>query len=145
MRSRRKITDLVKEMRKKQTPEEDILWQELRRKSVNGFKFLRQHPIIYGNYDKEILFFVADFYCAKAKLIIEVDGKIHDLQKEYDSYREGILKDKGLTVLRIKNEELVDVDWVLKKIAGYLNSPPTPFFPQGGTRGEPFKLALVFI
>ena len=126
MRNRRKITDLVKEMRKMQTPEEEILWQELRRKSVNGFKFLRQHPIIYGNYDKDIFFFIADFYCAKAKLVIEVDGKVHDLQKEYDSYREEILKDKGLTILRIKNEELVDVDLVLEKIASFLTSPPSP-------------------
>jgi very-short-patch-repair endonuclease len=126
MRNRRKITDLVKEMRKMQTPEEEILWQELRRKSVNGFKFLRRHPIIYGNYDKDIFFFIADFYCAKAKLVIEVDGKVHDLQKEYDSYREEILKDKGLTILRIKNEELVDVDLVLEKIASCLNSPPGP-------------------
>ena len=109
-----------------QTPEEEILWQELRRKSVNGFKFLRQHPIIYGNYDKDIFFFIADFYCAKAKLVIEVDGKVHDLQKEYDSYREEILKDKGLTILRIKNEELVDVDLVLEKIASFLTSPPSP-------------------
>lgn len=109
-------------MRKRQTPEEYILWQELRRKSVDGFKFFRQHPIIYGNIDKEILFFVADFYCAKANLVIELDGKIHDLQQEYDSYREQILKDKGLIVLRIKNEELNDISVVLNKIQAHLNT-----------------------
>lgn len=96
-------------MRKRQTTEEDILWQELRRKSVDDLKFFRQHPIIYGNIYKEILFFVADFYCAKAALVIEVDGKVHDFKQEYDLYREQILKDKGLTVLRIKNEELSNV------------------------------------
>lgn len=122
MKSRKKITELVKEMRKRQTPEEYILWQELRRKSVDGFKFFRQHPIIYDNIDKEILFFVADFYCAKANLVIELDGKIHDLQQEYDSYREQILKDKGLIVLRIKNEELNDISVVLNKIQAHLNT-----------------------
>jgi very-short-patch-repair endonuclease len=122
MKSRKKITELVKEMRKRQTPEEDILWQELRRKFVVGLKFFRQHPIIYGNIDKEILFFVADFYCAKAALVIEVDGKFHDFKQEYDSYREQILKDKGLTVLRIKNEELSNVQLVLEKIQFHLKN-----------------------
>lgn len=54
--------------------------------------------------------------------MIEVDGKVHDFKQEYDSYREQILKDKGLTVLRIKNEKLSNVQLVLEKIQFHLKN-----------------------
>lgn len=117
MKTRREITQFVQEIRKQQTQEELILWQALRNKLLNGHKFLRQHPIVYGNNNKQLLFFVADFYCAKARLIIEVDGKIHLSKEEYDNYREDILKEMGYRILRIKNEELTNIDNVLEKIA----------------------------
>jgi len=111
------ITQLSRELRKNQTPEEKILWQELRNKKLNDCKFLRQHPIIYGNdHNGKILFFIADFYCHKHKLIIELDGKIHENQKEYDANRDIILKNLGFRTLRLKNEELKNIDNVKNKI-----------------------------
>ena len=82
----------------------------LRNRSILGFKFRRQHPVYH---------FVADFYCNKAKLILEVDGDIHELNhiREYDKEREETIINLGITVLRFTNEEVFsDEDKVLKKI-----------------------------
>ena len=103
------ITLLARELRKNQTPSEKLLWNLLRKKNLLGYRFLRQHPIFY-RVDKEwIEFYVADFYCSKLKLIIEVDGKVHEKQIEYDSERDLKLLNKGISVVRIKNEELKDM------------------------------------
>ncbi len=116
-----RITQLVRELRRNQTPAENQLWQELRNRKLKGCKFLRQQPVFYGiGYGGRRLFFVPDFYCAATKLIIELDGKIHDFQKDYDENREEILKSLGLTVLRFKNEELKDIENVKKRITRYL-------------------------
>jgi len=83
-----------------------------------GRKFLRQHPIIYdSNRDSnEFFFFVPDFYCASKSLIIELDGRIHDFQKEKDYRRDMILEANNLRVLRIDNEDLGDIEVVKVKI-----------------------------
>ncbi|MCX6257394.1 MAG: DUF559 domain-containing protein, partial [Bacteroidia bacterium] len=60
------------------------------------------------------------FYCAERKLVIEVDGKVHKYQKEKDYRRDLLLKEKGLKVLRIKNEELVDIKKVINSILDLL-------------------------
>ncbi|WOK05895.1 endonuclease domain-containing protein [Imperialibacter roseus] len=67
-------------MRKNHTAAENLLWQNLRGRKLGGHKFRRQHPVAG---------FIADFYCHEAKLVIELDGKIHNLseQKEYDGGR----------------------------------------------------------
>jgi very-short-patch-repair endonuclease len=92
------------------TSSEKLLWKVLRRKSISGFKFLRQHPIFY-RIDKEwIEFFIADFYCAKLKLIIELDGEVHRFRKEYDYDRDQKLLNKGIYVVRIKNDVLEDLN-----------------------------------
>ena len=121
MTHREKVLEIARCLRKNQTPEEKILWQELRNKKLGGIKFLRQQPIIYGFY-KHYLFFVADFYCAEHKFIIEVDGKYHDQQKERDKSREETIMEKGLRVLRIKNEEVKEIVNVKKKILEFINS-----------------------
>ena len=121
MTHREKVLEIARRLRKNQTPEEKILWQELRNRKLYGIKFLRQHPIIYGFY-KHYLFFVADFYCAEHKFVIEVDGKYHDQQKERDQSREEVIMEKGLRVLRIKNEEVKEVENVKKKILEFINS-----------------------
>ena len=98
------------------TGEERLLWLNLRSRKLLGLKFLRQHPFIYQVINNEPRFFVADFYCDEKKLIIEVDGKIHDFQMEEDQHREDILRSLNLHILRIKNEEFMDVTLVLEKI-----------------------------
>jgi leucyl-tRNA synthetase len=106
----------ARELRQKMTDAESLLWINLRNRKFHGLKFLRQHPIVYDMHNNKPLYFIADFYCAERKLIIEVDGKIHDFQKEEDQHREEILKSLKLTVLQIKNEEVGNVRAVLDKI-----------------------------
>jgi cyclase len=89
----------AKHLRKNMTASEMALWLRLR-EGINGFKIRRQHPI--GLY-------VADFYCHKAKLIIEVDGSIHNQDdiKDTDRIRENDLKKWGYTIIRFTNEEVM--------------------------------------
>jgi very-short-patch-repair endonuclease len=110
------ITELARSLRKNQTPSEEKLWQELRNRKLDGYKFLRQHPIIHGQFMKRLLFFIADFYCWEKKLVLELDGGIHKLQKEYDEQRDLILKNKGLKILRIENEETNDMERLKQKL-----------------------------
>ncbi len=109
------------ELRKNQTPSEKLLWQNLRKHKLNGKKFLRQHPIIYESNKNEHFFFIPDFYCAQAKLAVELDGIIHERTIERDTHRDAILNSMGIRIVRINNEELMDMDSVLKKIELALN------------------------
>jgi very-short-patch-repair endonuclease len=105
----------VREMRRNQTDAEAIVWELVRNRKIMGKKFLRQHPIVYSFY-KRPLYFVADFYCAEARLILEIDGSIHSTQEDYDMQRDFILKQMCLTVLHIKNQECKDIEQVTQKI-----------------------------
>ncbi len=81
---------------------EKILWQELRNNRL-GVKFRRQMPLVFGN-----CHYVADFYCAQKKLIIEIDGGVHNQRgiKEYDRAREEVLKSAGYQIMRFSNQEV---------------------------------------
>ena len=109
--------ETARELRKSMTETEKILWQNLRNRKLEGYKFLRQHPITYDYNANPVKYFVADFYCAERKLIVELDGKIHLSQQEKDFIRDVILLQRGYKTLRIKNEEMCDVENVLRKIA----------------------------
>ncbi len=119
---RERIKSHVRELRQRQTKSEEIIWELVRNRKLDGKKFLRQHPIIYSYY-KRPLYFVADFYCAEAKLILEIDGSVHKYQEEYDLQRDFILKQKGLSVLRIQNEEVNDINSVKEKIIAACKEP----------------------
>jgi len=94
-------------MRKNPTKAEKIFWGKVRNKRFEGEKFYRQYIIKHGGYMTNESYFIADFYCHKTKLIIELDGPIHNYQKEYDEIREEILKQMGFQILRFKNEEVL--------------------------------------
>ena len=97
----------AEELRNNMTEAEQILWERLRKKQL-GIRFKAQHPIEQ---------FIADFYCHKAKLVIEVDGKIHDFQKEYDEGRVAELEKYGLKIIRFTNDEVIqNIDQVIEKI-----------------------------
>ncbi|MDJ0632075.1 MAG: DUF559 domain-containing protein [Xenococcaceae cyanobacterium MO_188.B29] len=97
-----------KELRQNMTPAEKILWQQLRAKHFNNLKFCRQQ-IIEG--------FIVDFYCHSLGLVIEIDGKIHEKQIEYDHDRDKILSAKDLHILRFTNEQVTqNIESVLKTI-----------------------------
>lgn len=102
------------------TPAEKILWKILRNRRFRGYKFLRQHPIIYDNIESQPKYFIPDFYCTQKKVIIELDGKIHDFQKDYDERREEILINMGLRIIRFKNEELKNLNALLKKLEDFM-------------------------
>lgn len=89
--------ELARELRNHPTDAETFLWNHL--SYIKGIRFKRQHPILY---------FIADFYCHRAKLIIEVDGKYHEIleQYNYDQTRDKELEDFGLKVIRFKNERV---------------------------------------
>jgi len=100
----------ARELRKKMTGAEKLLWQELRNKKLKGFKFRRQHPIS---------FYIVDFYCHELKLVIEVDGKYHDQeeQKIKDKERTTVIKRHGLHIIRFTNEEVfTNLKGVLEEI-----------------------------
>jgi very-short-patch-repair endonuclease len=86
------------------TQAEALLWDELRGRKLAGYNYRRQHPI--GS-------FIVDFYCPARKMVIEIDGPIHDKQKEEDEIREAYLKSSGYKVLRLDSQQvekhLIDV------------------------------------
>jgi very-short-patch-repair endonuclease len=102
----------VFQLRAEQTPAEDRLWQLLRNRQMEGQKFRRQYAI--GRY-------VVDFYCAKAYLIIEIDGAVHQSQVDADRERQGILETMGFHVLRFSNDQVLNqVEDVLQQISEQL-------------------------
>jgi very-short-patch-repair endonuclease len=113
------IKECVRRLRRNQTECEKVIWELVRNRRFKGQKFLRQHPIIF-EFEGQERFFVADFYCAKKKLVVEIDGKIHEHQIERDRYREHIIEQLGMTVIRFTNEEVQkDLEGVVRKLERY--------------------------
>lgn len=103
-----KKLDRAKQLRTQMTPAEKLLWQHLRNNRLNGLHFRRQQ-IIDG--------FIVDVYCHAAKVIIEVDGDVHQHQRDYDEARDRHFQINGLTMLRLTNEAVRDrLDDVLSQI-----------------------------
>lgn len=99
----------AKEFRGDMTEAEKVLWDNLRGNQLNGLHFRRQQ-VISG--------YITDFYCHSARLVVEVDGEIHNSQKEADQFRETVLKKKGLKILRVKNDEVkTNLQEVLNRIS----------------------------
>ncbi|MDB4904649.1 MAG: hypothetical protein JWQ63_3930 [Mucilaginibacter sp.] len=118
------IIELCRELRRLETPAEKILWQHLRNRKLFEHKFLRQHPICVQSIYNRNLYYIPDFYCHKAKLVIEADGPIHLLKKDYDKNRDEVLAKLGLTTLRFDNDQILnDIQSVLDKIKEYLSLP----------------------
>ena len=114
------IIETARALRRKSTQSESILWQKLRSRKLKGAKFHRQHAIKFI-IDGRKRFFVADFYCSEYKLVIELDGEIHDRQKDYDEMRTYIMNTLSIKVIRFKNEDVeYYCDTVMMKIANEL-------------------------
>lgn len=111
-----------RELRKEQTRSEAVLWKFLRNRRLSGYKFLRQHPIVYRDDNTGTNFFIADFYCSEKKAVIELDGGIHEKTAEYDNFRDDEMKRFELKILRIKNDSLADMAGTLNLIKSFLNS-----------------------
>jgi adenine-specific DNA methylase/very-short-patch-repair endonuclease len=112
------LLERARELRKQQTSAEAILWECLRNRRLLEAKFRRQHNI--GQ-------IIADFYCHDCRLIIEVDGAIHQFRQQEDKNRDQWAKDNGFTVLRFTNEQVFqNLEEVLSAIAEVIISPPNP-------------------
>jgi 5-methyltetrahydrofolate--homocysteine methyltransferase len=109
------LKEFVEKNRNNATTSELILWEQLKSKNLENYKFRRQH--IIGQY-------IADFVCLSKKLIIELDGPIHQLpeNQESDEIRTNWLNGQGFKVIRFKNEEVInEIDKVLENIQNALN------------------------
>jgi very-short-patch-repair endonuclease len=117
------IIEFCRELRKRETPAERLLWDRLRNRKLIGHKFLRQCPICTDGGLGKRLYYIPDFFCHKAKLVIEADGPIHNFKKEYDKNRDEVLAALGLVILRFDNDEILNnTEAVLEKIAAQLQS-----------------------
>ena len=107
----------ARELRHAETEAEKKLWQLLRNRKIKGKKFRRQHA--FDNY-------ILDFYCHECKLCVELDGGIHNekMDRQYDEARTTVLNGFGITVIRFRNEEVMNkVEEVLERIEEYITSP----------------------
>jgi lysyl-tRNA synthetase class 2 len=112
----------ARRLRRNQTDAERVLWFRLRDRRLEGWKFKRQAPI-----DR----FIVDFFCADAKLIVELDGGQHDQYRERDADRTKVLEAMGYLVLRFWNNDVIgNTDGVLEVILSTVNlqrsEPPHP-------------------
>lgn len=94
----RKLQELAKQLRNNPTKAEVMLWQHLRRRQINQWKFRRQYPLFS---------YIVDFYCHEHKLIIEVDGPIHEHQLVRDTARDEFMQQHGYTILRFSNDDVL--------------------------------------
>jgi very-short-patch-repair endonuclease len=94
---RKGLIERARQMRAEPTPAEALVWKKLRKRQLGGLKFRRQH-IIHA--------YIVDFYCPAARLVIEIDGAVHEKQEEYDQERDKILQESGYQVVRFKNADV---------------------------------------
>ena len=136
MKTKKLAKTLTRELRRNQTDAEKILWGKLRNRNFAGLKFTRQHPIYYFT-DGKKKFFIADFFCNELKLALELDGKIHESQKEYDQAREELLKVKKLITLHFKNEEIENnINMSLIKLKHFIDQNFPSLLSQRRVRDE---------
>ena len=102
------IEQRARELRLQMTSAERQLWEALKGKQLEGLRFRAQHPV--GR-------FILDFYCPAQKLVVEVDGKVHDTTQERDEERAAYLTAFGYHVVRVRNDEIeTDLSAVLERI-----------------------------
>jgi very-short-patch-repair endonuclease len=107
-----KLKPIADEKRHNPTEAENELWKRIRKHQLQGLKFRRQHSL--GP-------FIVDFYCKDAKLVIEVDGPIHQRQVKEDAIRQGYLESLKLKVIRFTNDMVMnDITEVMKQIENSL-------------------------
>jgi very-short-patch-repair endonuclease len=121
----------AKELRQEMTPAETVLWEKLRDRRLGGYKFRRQ---------KAIGPFIADFYCAERRLVVEIDGDIHDLKADQDMARTEQFTDYGYRVIRFRNEQVTrQIESVLTAILANCQNraPLLPALGEGaGDEGD---------
>ena len=105
--------DFARNLRRESTPEEKIVWEALRNRKFMGLKFRRQH-VLQG--------FVVDFYCHSVNLAIEIDGKIHERQLDYDLIRQNLIEEKATTFIRVTNYDVNhNIEKLYNEIKNFVN------------------------
>jgi very-short-patch-repair endonuclease len=129
-----KMTEVARQFRKEPTPSENILWQALRGRKLEGRKFRRQQPI--GA-------FVVDFFCGAERLIVEVDGGVHDSQQAADQQRQELLESLGLRVVRVPSKLVeTSLDEALAGVRqAFSPHPLTPSPKLGEGKQDPAPLS----
>jgi very-short-patch-repair endonuclease len=109
-------------LRKRSTFSEELAWNMLRGRRALDLKFRRQYAV-RG--------FVLDFYCFELKLAIEIDGSVHDNQKEYDAMRQEIIEREGIAFIRISSDDLAESpERIIEKIRTFMLTHKTETFPS---------------
>lgn len=124
LHKRTELKGFRRDLRRHPTRAEAVLWRSLRTGQIGGHLFRRQHSV--GRY-------IVDFYCSQARLVIELDGSIHNdpLRTAHDGERQAWLEAQGLRVLRLQNEQVLrQLDLVVQGIAQVLADPRS--FPGEG-------------
>ena len=123
-----KVRELARDFRKNPTTAEKFFWNKVRNNKFHGIKFYRQYIIEHAEILGRKYFYIADFYVHTNRTIIEIDGKIHEDQIEYDKMREEILIEMGYKIIRFSNEEVIyqwsEVEDRLLKIFGLTHPRP---------------------
>jgi len=117
LHNRKHLKQRRKQLRNAATPAEAAPWKMLQKSQLMGRKFRRQHSI--GPY-------IVDFYCPAERLIVELDGAVHDdpARHEYDDERQHFLAENGFTILRFDNEKVFEQpDMVCAAIAQHFSDP----------------------
>ncbi|HEY1225143.1 MAG TPA: endonuclease domain-containing protein [Brevundimonas sp.] len=116
MEAPKQTVERARELRRRMTLPEVLVWDALRARKLKGHRFRRQHPL--GPY-------ILDFYCDEAKLAVEVDGQGHELpdQAEHDRRRTEWLELRGVTVLRIPARDVLEdlsavVEMIGRRVGG---------------------------
>jgi very-short-patch-repair endonuclease len=127
VRGSKKLLPRARELRRRSSEAERVLWKHLRQRRLNGYKFRRQ--VVIEPY-------IVDFVCMDAKLIIEADGGQHADQVAYDARRTARLEDMGYRIIRFWNNEILrELHSVLEKIASELIDIPSLQPPSGEREG----------
>ncbi len=99
--------------RQNQTQSEQILWERLRNRQLNGLKFRRQHSVES---------YVIDFYCPEYRVAIEIDGGYHEDRMEYDQNRDHFLGACNIRTIRISDQEVIeDIEAMIEKILDFIH------------------------
>ncbi|HYH81967.1 MAG TPA: endonuclease domain-containing protein [Longimicrobium sp.] len=126
------IRDAARAQRRNPTPSESQLWESLRGLRLDGRKFRRQQPV--GP-------FIVDFYCPEERLVVEVDGAVHEGQEIKDAQRQEALESLGPRFVRVTNDEVrFELQTVLTRIRqGFASSSPlhhpSPLVGEGPGEG----------
>jgi chorismate synthase len=127
------LKDFAKTNRKNPTPAEQALWNAVRNRNIDGYKFRRQHPVAG---------YIPDFICLDAKLVIEIDGAYHSAkeQAKYDEARTGWLNEHHYRILRFTNEEvLMNINKVVEKIRNTLSEKIVKVNQSGAGSPSPLE------